>query len=233
MLQDFITEVKTRGLARTNRYLVSIPMPFADSDQNRLIELMCDSVTLPGINMATTPHRFWGEVREIPYERAFDNVTISFYLDTEMLAKKAFDQWMSLIQNPSTRTLNYYDNYVTQIQIDVLDLENDSVMYSVKLHEAFPKTINAIQLDASDRSIMKLQVVLSYKYFTTSALEDQQREADLYQDPLSVTRGEGFSTATPVQTFPQPAIQPKRVVVDPSMDPYNGQWFITRQNNGE
>lgn len=225
MLQDFITEVKSRGLARTNRYLVRIPMPFADSDQNRLTEMMCDSVQLPGMTIATTPHNFWGEVREMPYGRSFDNVTLSFYLDTEMHTKKVFDQWMALIQNPTTRTLNYYDNYVTQVEIDVLDLEKDSVMYSVKLFEAYPKTINAIQLDSSDKNIMKLTVVLNYKYFTTSSMEEQNQdervaevERQAQQDRQNVSRGEGFTTATPATSFPRPAISiPKPV------NPFRGQ----------
>ena len=67
MLKEFISLVKTRGLARINRYDVSIKFPRQKGDAQKIATLFCDSVSLPGANIATAQMRTYGEVREMPY----------------------------------------------------------------------------------------------------------------------------------------------------------------------
>ena len=52
-----------------------------------------------------------GEFREVPYEKLYEPINMTFYVDNDMQVKKLFDEWMSLISDPSTRTYNYYNNY--------------------------------------------------------------------------------------------------------------------------
>jgi hypothetical protein len=66
--------------------------------------------------------------------------------------------------NPVDKTFNYYDQYITNVNIHVEDLEDNEV-YKINLHECYPKSIGAIQMDYAAKDIMKLTVTLTYKYW--------------------------------------------------------------------
>lgn len=169
-LDRFITQIKTRGIARTNRYRVFIPFIGANnfnssgSSNMELAQLFCESTTLPGLNIATDPARSFGEVREMPYEPMYDPVSMTFYMDADMHLKNAFDGWMSRVIDPFTRTIQYYRSYTTDIEIYVDNVDGKSP-YMIKLFEAYPKTVGSVQLAAESRDIMKLPVVFQYKYW--------------------------------------------------------------------
>jgi hypothetical protein len=116
-INKFISAVKAKGLARTNRYQVEFMVPGGNSDDTQLALLFCESTSLPGINIATQAHRVFGENRELPYERMYDPITLSFYVDADLKVKKLFDMWMSKIVNPTRRTFSYYNDYVTDMTI--------------------------------------------------------------------------------------------------------------------
>jgi len=167
-LNDFISKVKQDGLARNNRFLVCISPKSAwrlgPSSWLQDALLLCDQVQLPGTNFNTADMRTYGETRKAPYERLYEDINMSFYVDTSMTVKYFFDNWMMNIQDPSTRNFNYYDEYISDITIEVQDLKNQS-RYAVQLREAFPKSIGAIQLDQSNKDIMKLSINFAYKYY--------------------------------------------------------------------
>jgi hypothetical protein len=183
MIDQFIAGVK-QGMARTNRFKVSFSMPNClmngyatppDDTDLRKIHLFCDQIQIPGVNYSTIQNRTFGEFRETPYEKLYDAVNISFYVDKDMMVKSFFDTWMSGIQDKYTRTFNYYNEYVTDFTLEVLDTV-DNTVYIVDLHEAYPKTIGAIQLDQGSKDIMKLSVTMQYKYFRAfkSSFEDRR-----------------------------------------------------------
>lgn len=195
-LTDFIAGIK-RGVARNNRYLVTIPLGYGNASE--IASLFCESVSLPGLSVATTPHRIYGEQHEVPYERMFDPVTFTFYVDGGMVIKKAFDDWMISIINPLTRTQSYYENYIRDVKIEVYNVD-DSIPYEVTLFKAYPKSVQAVQLDANGKDIMKLTVTLVYKFWQSKDITTQV-EADrtkiinsgTVQDPFEVFTNEGFN----------------------------------------
>ena len=175
-LNSFVSKVKSNGLARTNRYVVYFNLPWESDSNLRDTLLFCDQVQIPGTNFNTSDMRTYGEIRKAPYERLYEDINMSFYVDKEMKNKIMFDRWLNQIQNPNTRNFNYYDNYVTNIVIEVQDLKNQS-RYGIKLYEAFPKSIGAIQLDYAGKDVMKLSVNFAYKYYhigSQSILEPEE-----------------------------------------------------------
>lgn len=182
MIDKFIANVKRGGLARTNRYVVNIAKPIVMEDYiYRKIMLFCDQIQLPGVNYSTTQNRSFGEFREIPYEKLFGDVNLSFYVDKDMHVKDFFDRWINRIQDGETRLFNYYNQYTTTTSIDVQDTMNDST-YRVTLYECYPKTLSPIQMDYASKDIMKLQVTLQYKYWDSFLIESQ-RKADVDTTP--------------------------------------------------
>lgn len=169
-INNFISEVKLGGMARQNRFTVLFTPPVnIDNINLQKVLLFCDTSQLPGVNFSTVQNRTYGEFREIPYEKLYDNLSMTFYVDTQMKVKSLFDSWINQIQNPITRNFNYYNEYTCNMKIDVQDTV-DRTHYQLTLHECYPKTLGAISLDYSSKEIMKLPVTMQYKYWTATAV---------------------------------------------------------------
>lgn len=180
-LNDFIASVKADGLVMANRFSVQFSLPTtlrsAKSGYNwtghlPTVLMYCDSVTLPGLNISTQQARTFGEFREMPYERLYDDINLTFYVDGSMDSKSLFDEWIHSIQDPASRTFNYYKEYITDMEIFVHD-KDDEEIYRVKLYECYPKSISPIQMDYGSKDVMKLQVAMNYRYWLSgSAIAD-------------------------------------------------------------
>lgn len=171
MIKDFIAQVKKDGIARNNRYSVIFTPPSSvNPSALKNVLLFCDQIQLPGVNYSTVQNRTFGEFRETPYEKLFDAVNMSFYVDTNLKVKYMFDEWINSIQNPDTRLFKYYNEYTTNMSIEVLDLQ-DKTRYEVALYECYPKNIGSIQMDNSSKDVMKIQVTMQYKYWKSTTLE--------------------------------------------------------------
>ena len=188
---EFLAQVKTKGLARNNRYAVAFHgngVAGFDNNNLRSALLFCDSAQLPGQSYATVMNRSFGELRETPYDRLYEPITLSFYVDREMQVKYLFDRWMDKIASPATRKYNYYDDYVCNIAISVFDnyaesspgsrmdsplrwTEKNNETYVVVLHEAYPKSVSAVQLDQANKDVMKVTVTFQYKYWLSEPQE--------------------------------------------------------------
>lgn len=171
-LKDFIGEIKTGGLARTSRFSVDFSLPSSVQRRStyglnlRKILLFCDTAQLPGVSLSTTQSRTFGEFRELPYEKLFDNVSLTFYVDTDMSVKSLFDDWIASIQDPETKTFSYYKDYTTDFFIDVYDIKENR-RYGITLFEAYPKSIGSVTLDYASKEVMKLQVNMIYRNWTS------------------------------------------------------------------
>jgi hypothetical protein len=181
--KDFISEIKTQGLSRTNRFTVEMTPPGAAPAETRRILLFCEQAALPGINYATTQNRSYGEIREIPYDKLYDNITLQFHVDKDFAVKKVFDKWLHYIQHPVTRSFEYYNNYTTQMIVEVQDL-NDKSTYQIQFFECYPKAMTSIQLDAEAKDTMRLQITFQYKYWSSNKLDQLSSGHKLSTDDI-------------------------------------------------
>jgi len=119
-LNEFIASIKTNGIMPLNRYEVDFALPktIASTFNGDLqtVHLHCERVTIPGMAISTQQARTYGEFREMPYERTFDNVNMTFLVDTTMDTKRLFDSWINSIQ------IQVQDNLIT-IEIILLILQ--------------------------------------------------------------------------------------------------------------
>lgn len=188
MLKDFISEVKRGAIARNNRYAVIFTPPAkVNPAALQKVLLFCDQIQLPGVNYSTVQNRTFGEFRETPYEKLYDNLTMSFYVDNDMKVKALFDEWIASIQDPTTRKFSYYNDYISNMQIEIQDLKNKT-RYEMTLWECYPKNIGSIQLDYANKDFMKMQVTMQYKYWTASTistLNDGQKIPTNFIDRLT------------------------------------------------
>lgn len=207
-INEFISLVRTEGLARSNRFIVYIYPPFSMTSQSfdTKLSFYCESVSLPGMNLLTNPVTTYGEQREVVYNRSYEPVNLEFMLDQNMDIKRYFDDWQNKIIHPVSRMVNYYQNYIGTIEIYQLGSEgNEQTKYAVRLHEAYPKSIAPISYNYDAKGISKLSVSIEYKYWVPLAPQksiggDEQQVADYEEGGPGIGSGNQFASALGGQT---------------------------------
>lgn len=175
------------GVAKKNRYEVTLFPPTgskgtgASGNSNIFTKIMgemlgdgtvratglkCESISLPGRNLDTTPDsNVYGPEREVVSGYSFADITATFQCSTDLKEKKYFESWQRLAFNPQTWAMGYYDDYVGSVDIHTMDETNKKV-YGVKLVEAFPKSIAAQTLGyAQNNAYQTVDITFSYRYW--------------------------------------------------------------------
>lgn len=172
-LREFIGKVK-QGLARTSHYNVTFSPPSCINKTTfngniiRTILLFCEQTQLPSLNIATTPNRTWGEIRQMPYDKEYQEINLTFYVDKEMKVKLFFDQWMNAIKHSVSGHMAYYNDYIVDVKVEVFDVGENS-RYIVTLKEAYPKNISAVEMNYGGKDVMRIQVSMTYKNWESNA----------------------------------------------------------------
>ena len=112
--------------------------------------IRCTNISLPGRSFVTTPHTEYAggpkvnRIQSIDYEGG--QVQMTFMCDSTFEDKNKIELWQRMIFD-GAYTYEYYDNYVGHIEIEQ-EGRNKQPIYSVRLHEVFPSSIQAQTLDA-------------------------------------------------------------------------------------
>ncbi len=170
------------GYAQPNRYEVLIfpPTQFSSGpgenlsretryENKREISLRCESVTLPGRNLSSTPDtNIHGPLREVVNNVNYvDSVAMVFQASADLRERVLFEKWQYAAFNPKTWNVGYYNDYVGSVFIYLLD-KQDQRKYGLKLWEAFPQTIGPTELSyASNNEIIRLSINMNFRYWTT------------------------------------------------------------------
>jgi len=179
------------GYAQPNRYEVAIFLPRINiqnrspnlagdmvfdtvtGQDKREISLRCETVTLPGRNLSSTPDtNVHGPLREVVNNVNYaDSVTMVFQASADLRERVFFEKWQYLAFNPKTWNVGYYNDYIGTVDIYLLD-RNNQRKYGLKLHECFPKSIAQTDLSyASNNEIIKLSIDMNFRYWTSLDIE--------------------------------------------------------------
>jgi len=164
------------GYATPNRFEVLITRPQASANENREVSMRCESINLPGRNLNTsTDSNIYGPTREVVNGVTYaDDITMTFQASSGLEERVFFEEWQSLAFDERTWNVGYYNDYISTIDVYLLDRQ-DNRRYGLKFWEVFPKTINATQLSqGANNEIIKLEVVLSFRYWTTLDIDRQR-----------------------------------------------------------
>ena len=167
-ISNFQTQIRTRGVAKPNRFEVLIPLPVALTavlDYPQLVTLFCESTSLPVRNINVKQQRIQGPAYQRPMNVDYggDNIAMSFVVDREMDIKGFFDAWMNIIINPNEYYVHYQGTYATTIRISQLD-EYNKETYAVVLEDAFPRSVSMLDLNSSTQnSSHRLNVSFAYR----------------------------------------------------------------------
>ncbi len=178
MLDEFIAHVREDGLAKPNLFKVEIIFPAqspnsvtrnffeeagVDVSSMFRLNLFCETTELPGKAIVTTPIKTHGPPVKIPYNVQLEDVPMVFYVGEDMQEKKFFDAWQSMIGNPNTGDMNYFDEYTTTVNLTQLT-EDGQEAYTVSLKKAYPIVMSPVTLSMADsNNIHRLPIVFAYR----------------------------------------------------------------------
>ncbi len=179
---------KRNGLARSNRFNVFINPPQSLYRKNNLDELrdlnvMCDSCGMPGRQIQTFDMKYFRQ--DIKTAQGFINEDISFVfnLTSDFFIKRLFDDWTNLIIDRESYKLNYGSVYKRSVEIYQLDSENQ-ITYKVELKNAFPVSVQAVELGNADGGVQQVTVEFTYEDFIETEMRSPYETAGL-QAPIN------------------------------------------------
>lgn len=170
-INEIFSSVFATGLAYSNRFEVLINYPPAftsiSNDSARQLAVRCDAITVPGRGFSTTPYRFYGPARNMPYEPLYSGeLTMSVIVSDDLRERAFFESWMDAVCSQNNYKFNYYDQYTAPLIISVLD-RSSAVKYQVLVEEAYPKAIGDIQLayDKNDEFVRQ-DITIAYRKYS-------------------------------------------------------------------
>jgi hypothetical protein len=172
-INDFKSSFQ-KDLARPNKFDVSIPVPltlipYVKNAKNLIYR--CENANLPGRNFATLEQKIGSNpVEKYPYLTSYNDLDLTFIVDDDMNQKVFFDAWMNFINPTYNYNFRYKGDYSTAITINQYDVTNQ-ISYSINLYDAYPVSMNQMDLDWSADGYHKLNVTFAYTYYQNNSLQ--------------------------------------------------------------
>lgn len=168
-IDEFKATIGRRGgFARSNRWSVVVIPPtqaFDGFGDVRDLNLLCDECSLPGRQIQTFEHSYFGNEIKVAENYINEDVSFTFHLTSDLFIKSIFDRWTNLIIDRRSFKLNYASVYKRDVAIYQHDT-NNKVVYAVKLIDAFPISVQSVSLNGNDGETQKVTVDFTYKDFT-------------------------------------------------------------------
>jgi hypothetical protein len=141
--------------------------------------MLCNEASLPGNSFATTEMNtdFPGVSQKFPYRKIYNDLQLTFYVDSSYNVIKFFESWMSYIASPfgygqplyeesgqkASFRFNYPDFYKCNIFIAKFNKDNqlgNNIAY--RFVNAFPIDITSMPVSYDSSDILKCSVSFSY-----------------------------------------------------------------------
>jgi hypothetical protein len=173
-INDFLVSFKT-DVARPNRFDVMIPVPIqlmAYYGTAKNLTFRCEAAELPSVTYETFEQKIYGPTEKYPHQKNYNESTFTFMVSDDMSEKVFFDAWMELINPSSTYDFPYKRDYATEITVNQYDANGD-ISYSISLDDAFPVSVNQLDLDwGTIDNYHRLSVVFVYKDWSNKSVEN-------------------------------------------------------------
>jgi len=182
-----LSELKTSitfggGLARTNKFLVTLPSlgggGLIGALGSRNMNILCRTAQLPSKQILTHEKRIGMKFEKVAYGYGVEDVTLTFMETASLPVRRYFDTWRDLILNEDAQTSKYKTEYQKRVIISQLamplplgaltgplPLDVQVATYTVELINAFPTSITAIEYTNDADGYAETTVALSYTNF--------------------------------------------------------------------
>lgn len=165
-INTFLSSFK-KDIARPSRFDVTITLPQALILQSNRqdLQLRCETTELPSRTFATTERKIGSvPLQKFAYQTTYNDHAMTFIVSGDMSERIIFDAWMDIINPTSNFNFTYKKNYVSDLKINQYDTQNN-LTYSALLVDAFPVSVNQLDLDWTSEGYHKLTVVFAYSYW--------------------------------------------------------------------
>ena len=155
---------KRFGLAKPSRFYVEFTLPGKVGSASDMADLglFCQSATMPTRTIETTDYATIRQGYKVPNGYSNEPITCTFLLGADYFPKTLFDKWISLTVDPVTYRIKYAADYCSDIRIYQLD-DMLNRIYGVQLIDAFPTTLNPIELNMGNTDqVHLLNVTFAY-----------------------------------------------------------------------
>ena len=186
---EFLSKFRS-GVATPNRYTVQFFLPkgvnlrsgqLGVNDDARVgqittmqnyfnakeqINIKCHTAAFPERNLETYEYRQNSAPFRLPYSSSYTPVNFAFMADAHFDTRDFFEVWQSAVINIGTNTLNFPDEYVSDVSI-MAHTRDGRNSYGVKLYEAWPVNVGETALSYSDNdTLASISVGLEYRYWS-------------------------------------------------------------------
>jgi hypothetical protein len=134
---------------------------------------MCDQVSLAGRDVQAVLDLQYGIRRQVVYNApAYTPLSLSFLCTDKMDEKRILDQWNNkAVDVTSGFHVEYYNNYIGELDVYVLDRSGKQRTYHMHYHEVYPKTVTAVELNhGTTNATLRVTSEIQYAYWTTNSL---------------------------------------------------------------
>ena len=188
---DLISAVNNhQGISKANKFVLknlSLPRKLNEKHKDHLRDLnyFCDTTFFPGRNMATVEYRTGSVSESFIHSNNFaETVTLTFNLTNDLFIRKIFDDWQEFImpltnkqKKVRTNIMKYPDQYRGEFELVKLNSElnekkttydvstggvSTTEGYSVKMLDAFPKQVDAMNVSYASPDALKLTVQMAF-----------------------------------------------------------------------
>jgi len=128
----------------------------------------CESTNIPGRTFATTEQKFGSNPTEKhAYHTTYNDIDMTIIVTESgkenrgLREKRFFDAWMNYINPTTSYDFIYKQDYVGQITIKQYNSSGDEI-FACTLLDAFPISVNQLDLDWSSDGYHKLNVTFAY-----------------------------------------------------------------------
>ena len=174
----FSSRISATGLASPNKFEVIFKrIPDASQPDLTQLNLMCDQVSLAGRDVQAVLDLQYGIRRQVAYNApAYTPLSVSFLCTDQMLEKTILDKWNNLIV-PVQRGFHveYYDKYIGEMDVYVLDRSGKNRTYQMHYHEVYPKTVTAVEVNhGTTNATLRVTAEMQYAFWTTDTIPKEK-----------------------------------------------------------
>lgn len=178
------------GLAKSNRFKVILPfIPNAKLVPIEM-DIFCNTVTLPGKQIATVDKLVGGLASKIPYGQVFVESNMNFIVPEDFGIRQYFAEWQKLVFNPETLEPGYKTDYAKSIYIQQLSSRKSGIelgisrrgfnieydyseypVYELELRKAYPIQIGEVEYTNELNGLVSLNVGFSFDRYSEKYLK--------------------------------------------------------------
>ena len=152
---------------------VSRNKPSDSSAFRERLTFVCHTAQIPGLTMVATDKDL--AYRSTVRQKTYDDITLAFHCNDDMLELEYFQDWMGAMVNHETNRVGFYNDYIGTLTIRKLSRQsrvinggeatepNATTLITI-INEAYPKRIEPLALDySSNGALMSLNVNFAYR----------------------------------------------------------------------